>query len=76
LCTGYDKKKLTLSANKAVRMTVEADITGTGMWVTYEHFEVGPDKETTHDFPAAFGAYWLRVVADQEVTATAQLVYE
>jgi hypothetical protein len=76
LFTGYDRKRLTLSADKAVGITVEADVTGTGLWVTYQRFEVKPGEALSHTFPPSFGAYWLRVIADQDATATAQLVYD
>ena len=76
LFTGYDRKRLTLSADKAVAMTVEADVAGTGLWVKYETFQVKPGELLTHVFPPSFGAYWLRLVADQDATATAQLDYE
>jgi hypothetical protein len=30
-----------------------------------------PGKKREHHFPAAFGAYWLRLVADRDTTVTA-----
>lgn len=76
LFTGYDRKHLTLSADKPARIRVEADITGTGLWVEYKTFEVQPGKPVEHEFPSAYGAYWLRCVSDAEITATAQLKYD
>ena len=77
LLTGYDQKSLTLSHNSAtpVRIRVEVDLTGTGHWVTYRDFTVPPGKRIEHAFPAAYQAYWLRVVADTPTTATAWLTY-
>jgi hypothetical protein len=57
-------------------MRVEVDITGTGQWVAYRAFEVGAGTDVRHEFPAAFSAYWVRVVADKDCAATAWLVYE
>jgi hypothetical protein len=76
LFTGYDQKRLTLKADKPVNITVEADVTGTGLWVIYERFELKAGVALKHTFPSSFGAYWVRVVADQDATATAQWVYE
>lgn len=78
LMTGYDAKRLTLSHthSQPVNLTVEVDITGDGHWVPYRTFAVPPAQSVRHDFPAAFQAYWMRVVADQDCTATAWLDYE
>lgn len=76
LFTGYDQKHLTLTSDKPAKIRIEADITGTGMWVTYQEFEVKPGSETKHTFPASYGAYWLRCVSDTAATVSSQLRYE
>lgn len=76
LFTGYDRKHLTLSSDKPAHIRVEGDITGTGLWVEYKTFDVQPGKPVEHEFPPAYGAYWLRCVSDTETTATAQLKYD
>ncbi len=78
LFNGYDKKSLTLShaAAQPVKMRVEMDIAGEGRWVAYRTFEVPAGKPLAHSFPEAYGAAWVRVVADADCTATAQLTYE
>jgi hypothetical protein len=76
LCTGYDRKRLTLAADKLVQVTVEADISGTGLWVPYQIFDVQADRPTQHTFPAAFSPYWLRFVANTDAVVSAQLVYD
>jgi hypothetical protein len=78
LCTGYDHKRVTLShsAKTPVKMRIEADITGTGQWCTYSTIEVPAGGEMTHRFPDSFGAYWLRVIADTDCSATVEFVYE
>lgn len=75
LCTGYDQKHLMLSAEKAVKVTVEVDLSGTGLWVPYRVFDVVPGQTTQHEFPSSFGAYWLRMIVSEDVVATAQLRY-
>jgi hypothetical protein len=57
-------------------MRVEVDISGTGQWVTCRSFDVPAGKEVKHNFSEAFAAYWVRVVASRDCTATAQLLYE
>lgn len=76
LMTGYDKKGLTLTAGKAVKVRIEVDITGTGVWQTWQTLEVAPGKATEYRFPDAFNAYWVRTVADKDCTATATFRYE
>jgi len=76
LFTGYDKKHLTLITDTVTRITVEADITGTGKWVIYRSFDVSPGEDVEHDLPAAFGAYWLRCVSSADATVTAWLQYQ
>jgi hypothetical protein len=78
LLTGYDRKSITLSHDAAqpVNMRVEIDLTGACTWVTYKSFAVPAGRGETFEFPAAFSAYWLRVSADRDCKATAQLRYE
>lgn len=78
LMTGYDQKTITLShdAKEPTTMTVECDISGTGLWVPYRDFTVPASETLTHAFPAAYNAYWLRVVSSNDCKATAQLRYE
>jgi hypothetical protein len=78
LMTGYDKKRVRLSHTHAqgAKMRIEVDLTGTGVWAAYATLSVEPGKTTEHAFPDAFVAYWVRIVADQDTTATATLIYE
>ena len=76
LLTAYDKKTLTLTADKPVTLTAEIDLTGEGRWATYAAFEVKPGTETTHTFPAEFQAYWIRFKSSEDCTAAAQLLYK
>ena len=78
LLTGYDRKTVTLSHTSAapVRFSVEVDLTGTGQWVNYRSFDVAAGQSLAHAFPAAYQAYWLRVVAESATTATVWLDYK
>ncbi|MBC8164356.1 MAG: hypothetical protein H7Y20_00630 [Bryobacteraceae bacterium] len=77
LMTGFDEKELVLSHDQSrpVRMRVEIDITGSGLWASYAVFDVLPGKELRHTFPTGFNAYWVRTVAMADSKATALLTY-
>ena len=78
LMTGYDHKDLMLfhSSGASVAFRVEVDVTGMGEWVTYKEFSVTPGQTLEHHFPDAFSAYWVRITADHDCSATAQFRYE
>lgn len=78
LMTGYDRKTLTVShtANKEVHVRIEVDLTGTGLWCSFAELEVPSKGKVEYEFPKAFSAYWLRLVSNQDCSATGQLVYE
>ncbi len=78
LMTGYDRKILTLShrSSSTIKMRIECDITGAGLWLPYREFDVGAGQSLTHEFSPAFSAYWLRAVSTANCVATAQLRYE
>lgn len=78
LMTGYDRKRMTLvnSGSLPVTLRVEVDISCAGQWRTYRTFTLKAGAKVNHRFPEAFSAYWVRVVADQDTTASATFVYE
>ncbi len=78
LLWGYDKRTLKLSHDGKLPVTfrVELDLDGTGLWVTHKTFAVPPGGAATYEFPTAIQARWLRVSAEADCTATAQLIYE
>ena len=78
LMWGYDKRMLTLShdAKQAVNMKVELDLTGTGLWVTYQQAHMAEGAALNLEFEPGVQARWLRVTADAACMATAQLKYE
>lgn len=75
LLAGYDAKRLRLEAAHPCSVSVEIDLTGTGLWVEYRRFALEAGKSIDHHFPDGFEAYWLRVTSDAATTATAQLLY-
>ncbi len=78
LMTGFDQKTLSLShhSDKPIVIRIELDVTGDGLWKTYKSFNVPVGETIRYEFPPYVTAYWLRLVSDQEATATAQLVYQ
>ncbi|MFW6114216.1 MAG: discoidin domain-containing protein [bacterium] len=77
LMTAYDRKSVKLShgAQGPIKVTLEVDIDGTGLWVPYETFAVKPEETVRHAFPDGFSAYWVRAVSDTDTTATVQFEY-
>jgi hypothetical protein len=78
LMTGYDHKSLELShrLNGPVTFRLEADITGTGQWVSVSSMTVQAGETYTHRFPDSFACYWVRLLADRDTRATAQFEYK
>ncbi len=77
LMTGFDQKCLHLShaADHAVSFDVQTDARGDGHWQTYTTLSPGPQGYEALVFPSGFSAHWLRIVANEDCTATAQLHY-
>lgn len=78
LLWGYDQRSLTLSheGNAPVHFHIELDLTGTGVWVTWQWREVSPGEDALLTLDPAIQARWLRVTASEDCTASAQLRYE
>ena len=78
LMTGYDRKTLRLrnDGTTSLGIQVEFDFTGDGTFTAGPSFNVAPGTEVTHAFEASFNAYWVRCVAHQDGTASAQLEYK
>jgi len=78
LATGYDRKRLIISHTHPgpVQFRVEADFTGTGEWCRFRTLDVPPGERAEYTFPEAFGAYWLRLVASTDTTASGTLIYD
>lgn len=76
LMTGYDRKTLTLSADTETTVTVEIDFDHQSGWHRYKTFDLRPNQPEVYVFPPAFSAHWIRFVASDNCTATAQLRYE
>jgi hypothetical protein len=77
LMTGFSRKTLRLSHDRPepIRVRVDVDLNGTGLWVPYRTFDVPAGRTLEHEFPAGYDAYWVRTAALTDARATAQLSY-
>ena len=78
LMTNFDRKSVTLShdGTQPVNFKIEVDVLANGTWREYAKLPVKPGEALRHEFPAGFGAHWVRVTADADVKATATFHYE
>jgi hypothetical protein len=76
LMNGYDKKTLTLQADRDCTIRVEVDFDLHSGFHEYRSFHVPRDQEVRFVFPTGFNAHWVRFMCDEETTATALLQYE
>ena len=75
LMTGYDKKKIKLTADKDVHFTIEVNTDLNG-WHVYKKFQVKAGKTVEYSFPDGYNAHWVRAVVDKDCVATVWLKYE
>ena len=69
-------KRLTLSASRDVTVTLEADVTGTGVWMPAATYRVKAGESQSRTLPEHFAAYWVRLTANLPCQASATFVYE
>ncbi len=74
LMNGFDERKLAVRTDRRAKVRVEVDLTGEGDWVEYATIDAS-ETPVEKAFSAGYNAYWLRVTADVDCIATAQLEY-
>lgn len=76
LMTGFERMGLHLTHDSGdeVGFTVEIDFLGNGTWKSYDTLAVKPGAYVHHEFPAGFGAQWVRLTAKGQCAATAHFV--
>lgn len=74
----YDKRTLTLRnySDSEIRITVEADPTGSGKWMKYVDIIMESGGSFSQVLPDAFQARWIRFTSDRDCIASALLKYE
>jgi hypothetical protein len=75
LMTGFDKKMLHISSDKAATFRIEIDFMGMGDFKPYERVGTGAEGYARHIFPAGFSAHWVRLTAETDCRATAAFFY-
>ena len=78
LMAGYDRKSLRLShdAPNSLAIRIELDYTGNGHWAEHRTLTVAKGEELRYEFSREVQAYWVRLVASGDCTASGQFVYE
>jgi hypothetical protein len=75
LLTGFERKMLHISTDKAAVFNVEIDFMGNGTWHHYEQVKVPVEGYAKHIFPDAFSAHWVRLTPQADCTATASFFF-
>ncbi|MBI4890970.1 MAG: hypothetical protein HY821_10130 [Acidobacteria bacterium] len=75
LMTGFDKKMLHISTDKAADFDIEIDFIGTGQWKPYGRVSTGSEGYARHIFPDGFSAHWVRLTPGADCRATAAFFY-
>jgi hypothetical protein len=75
LMTAYDKKKVSLTADKEVTITLEVDVDLNG-WQKFKTITLTPGKTVEYVFPDGYSAHWIRATADKDCKATVWFTYE
>jgi hypothetical protein len=73
---GYDRKRLTLKADRDCTVDVEVDFDLQSGFKTYKTFALKAGDQQSYEFPDGFAAHWVRFTPSADCRATAQLVYE
>lgn len=77
LMTGYDKKTLTLRADKEVTVTLWVSVSHyLEQKFAYKEFKLKAGEEIIYTFPEGFSAHWAYLSADKDCVTTGQFLYE
>jgi hypothetical protein len=77
LMTNFGRKTVAIEhdGDATVRFTLEVDFVADNAWHEYATIEAVPGRATIHEFPAGYGAHWIRITADRACRATAWFTY-
>jgi len=72
--TGYDQKKVSITADKEVKITLEVDFDLTGFY-PYKTFTLKAGETINYTFPDGFSAHWVRATANKDCQSTVTFTY-
>lgn len=75
LMNGYDRKTVTLKADKDCVLTLEVDFDLQSGFHKYRSFPLKAGVETSFEFPDGFSANWVRALVDRDCTTRVQFLY-
>lgn len=75
LFTGFGRKMLHVSTDRAVDVAIEIDFAGDGSWHRYETLRIPAEGYQKHIFPDGFSAHWVRLIAQSDCQATASFFF-
>ena len=73
--TGFDRKRVLVAADNGATVTLEFDVTGTGVWIPLADITPEAGKIASRDV-SDLRAYWVRAVADRDCKASVIFVYD
>ncbi|WP_316826348.1 hypothetical protein [Pedobacter miscanthi] len=74
IMTGYDGKKVSLTADKDVAITLEVDFDLTGFH-QYKTFAIKAGQTIDYTFPDGFSAHWVRAISNKDCQSTVTFTY-
>jgi hypothetical protein len=74
LMTGYDQKKVSITADKDVNITLEVDFDLSGFH-QYKTFSIKAGQTVNYEFPKGFSAHWIRAIANKDCQSTVMFTY-
>ena len=72
----YDMRSLDMESDSPTVITIEADPSGNGDWMTYKTVDLKPGEKFSYVFPDDFQARWIRFKSDANAKVTTNLKYQ
>ncbi len=76
LMTGYDRKTLSLQADRDTQIDIEVDFDHQSGWHRYRTVSLTAGRQQTIEFPDGFSAHWVRLRSSEAATVSAVFRYE
>lgn len=75
LFTGFRQQVLHLTSDRAGVFEIQVDFLGDGSWNSYQKIKLPTAGYVPVTFPAGFSAHWVRLLPEQDCTATAEFMF-